>query len=46
MSILFYEVQRAGKLPKGNRVPWKTDSALNDGKDIGVDLSGGWYDGK
>ncbi len=43
-SILFYEAQRSGKLPATNRVPWRGDSALNDGKTIGVDLSGGYYD--
>ena len=45
-SILFYEAQRSGKLPSNNRVPWRGDSALGDGRDIGLDLSGGWYDGK
>ncbi|XP_020616929.1 uncharacterized protein LOC110054900 [Orbicella faveolata] len=44
LSILFYEAQRSGKLPKNNRVPWRKDSALKDGKQIGVDLTGGWYD--
>lgn len=24
-SILFYEAQRAGKLPENNRVPWYND---------------------
>lgn len=43
-SILFYEAQRAGKLPENNRVPWRGDSVLTDGCDIGVDLSGGWFD--
>nr|ABD24275.1 endo-beta-1,4-glucanase [Ampullaria crossean] len=42
-SILFYEAQRSGKLPANNRIPWRGDSALNDG-DGGVDLTGGWYD--
>lgn len=44
LSILFYEAQRSGKLPKNNRVPWRKDSALKDGKPNGVDLTGGWYD--
>lgn len=43
-SILFYEAQQAGKLPEWNRVPWRNDSTLNDGADVGVDLSGGWLD--
>jgi endoglucanase len=43
-SILFYEAQQAGKLPEWNRVPWRGDSVLQDGADVGVDLSGGWFD--
>ena len=46
LSGLFYEAQRSGKLPGNNRVPWRKDSALNDGSDNGVDLEGGYYDGK
>lgn len=44
LSILFYDAQRSGKLPLDNPVPWRGDSAVNDG-DNGNDLSGGWYDG-
>ncbi|BAZ43629.1 putative endoglucanase [Chondrocystis sp. NIES-4102] len=43
-SILFYEAQQAGKLPQWNRVPWRDDATLQDGADVGVDLSGGWLD--
>ncbi|KAI9032464.1 Six-hairpin glycosidase-like protein [Hyaloraphidium curvatum] len=43
-SLYYYEAQRAGRLPPGNRVPWRGDSALTDGQDIGVDLSGGYFD--
>jgi endoglucanase len=43
-SILFYEAQQSGKLPAWNRVSWRGDSRLNDGSDVGLDLSGGWYD--
>ncbi|KAF9212176.1 hypothetical protein BGZ59_007140 [Podila verticillata] len=43
-SFLFYEAQRSGKLPKNQRVTWRNDSAVNDGKDAGYDLSGGYYD--
>lgn len=46
MSILFYEAQESGKLPSNNRIPWRGDSALKDGCDVGEDLTGGWYDGK
>lgn len=43
-SILFYEAQRSGKLPSDQRVKWRKDSALKDGSDVGLDLSGGYYD--
>ncbi|KAJ8476759.1 hypothetical protein OPV22_020486 [Ensete ventricosum] len=43
-SLLFFEAQRSGKLPPNQRVTWRGDSALNDGKDNGVDLSGGYFD--
>jgi hypothetical protein len=31
-AILFFEGQRSGKLPKDQRVNWRGDSALSDGK--------------
>ncbi len=43
-SIYFYETQQAGELPSWNRVPWRGDSVLDDGQDVGLDLSGGWFD--
>ncbi|KAL5707860.1 cellulase [Ranunculus cassubicifolius] len=43
-SILFFEGQRSGKLPSDQRVSWRGDSALNDGKPENVKLSGGYYD--
>ncbi|XP_060063948.1 endoglucanase A-like [Ylistrum balloti] len=43
-SILFYEAQRSGVLPASNRIPYRNDSATNDGSDVGLDLTGGWYD--
>ncbi|MBN1577256.1 MAG: glycoside hydrolase family 9 protein [Chitinispirillaceae bacterium] len=43
-SMWFYEVQRSGVLPADNRVEWRGSSAVDDGKDVGHDLSGGWYD--
>ncbi|MDN3638323.1 glycoside hydrolase family 9 protein [Simiduia curdlanivorans] len=43
-SIYFYEAQQAGKLPAWNRVEWRGDSVLDDGSDVGKDLSGGWFD--
>jgi hypothetical protein len=43
-ALFFYEAQRSGPLPAGNRVEWRGDSALRDGAAEGVDLTGGWYD--
>ncbi|MEV6710823.1 glycoside hydrolase family 9 protein [Lentzea sp. NPDC051208] len=43
-SVWFYDAQRSGKLPANNRVSWRGDSALRDGADVGLDLSGGFYD--
>ncbi|KAF9102932.1 hypothetical protein BGX27_010807 [Mortierella sp. AM989] len=43
-SLLFYEAQRAGKLPSDQRASWRNDSVLDDGRDVGLDLSGGYFD--
>lgn len=43
-SILFFEAQRSGYLPGNQRVKWRANSGLNDGKASGVDLVGGYYD--
>ncbi|KAJ7966352.1 Endoglucanase [Quillaja saponaria] len=43
-SIIFLEAQRSGKLPPNNRVPWRGNSGLDDGKLVNVDLVGGYYD--
>ncbi|GES74120.1 glycoside Hydrolase Family 9 protein [Rhizophagus clarus] len=43
-SLYFYEAQRSGKLPPDNRVTWRHDSALEDGQDVNLDLTGGYYD--
>ncbi|MDJ1500370.1 glycoside hydrolase family 9 protein [Xanthocytophaga agilis] len=43
-TLLFYEAQRSGKMPANNRLSWRGDSHLRDGKDVGIDLTGGWYD--
>ncbi|GEM_PF-3109139 len=41
-SYLFYEAQRAsGPFP---HVSWRNPAALDDGKDVGRDLSKGWFD--
>ncbi|PWA64408.1 Leucine-rich repeat-containing protein [Artemisia annua] len=43
-SIIFLEAQRSGKHPPNHRPPWRGDSALDDGKEVGVNLVGGYYD--
>lgn len=43
-SLLFYELQRSGDLPEQTRSNWRGDSGLEDGKDVGLDLTGGLYD--
>lgn len=46
-TLWFYDAQRSGHLGGGNygnRVPWRNDSALQDGADWNLDLTGGWYD--
>lgn len=43
-SFLFYEAQRAGRLPEDNRIDWRGHSTLLDGIDAGLDLSGGYFD--
>lgn len=43
-AIMFYELQRSGPLPPTRRSNWRGDSGLEDGADVGLDLSGGWHD--
>ncbi|MDQ8207917.1 glycoside hydrolase family 9 protein [Coraliomargarita sp. SDUM461003] len=43
-SLFFYDVQRSGDLPVDFRVAWRGDSAVSDGSDVSLDLSGGFYD--
>jgi len=43
-GLFFYEAQRSGRLPDTNRVSWRNDSCTNDGQDVQLDLSGGYYD--
>ena len=42
--LYFYDVQRAGTLPADFRVDWRNDSVSEDGRDVGLDLSGGFFD--
>jgi endoglucanase len=41
--LYFYDAQRSGELVN-NRVEWRNDSAMKDGEDVGIDLTGGFYD--
>ncbi|KAG8050444.1 hypothetical protein GUJ93_ZPchr0009g213 [Zizania palustris] len=43
VALQFFQVQKSGKL-KNNQIPWRGDSALDDGKQAGLDLSKGMYD--
>lgn len=43
-AIMFYEFQRSGVLPEDQRDNWRGDSGITDGSDVGLDLTGGWYD--
>ncbi|WVZ64858.1 hypothetical protein U9M48_014320 [Paspalum notatum var. saurae] len=43
-SLLYFEAQRSGRLPHGQRVAWRGHSGLTDGLQQGVDLVGGYYD--
>ena len=44
LSLLFYECQRSGPLPKNNRIYWRHDSMIDAGADVDLDLTGGYYD--
>ncbi|KAG8087207.1 hypothetical protein GUJ93_ZPchr0010g8330 [Zizania palustris] len=43
-AILFFEGQRSGRLPANQRATWREDSALTDGREENVNLTGGYYD--
>jgi endoglucanase len=38
--LYFYDEQRSGTLPSTNRVPWRNDSLILEGLDVGIDLTG------
>ena len=42
--LYFYEAQRSGHLPSTKRTSWRNDSAVQDGQDVNLDLTGGYYD--
>ena len=37
-SILFFDLQRSGRLPSWQRLKWRGNSGLNDGRNQGVVL--------
>ncbi|CAH8344339.1 unnamed protein product [Eruca vesicaria subsp. sativa] len=43
-SILFFEGQRSGRLPRQQRMSWRGDSGLKDGENLNTDLVGGYHD--
>nr|GMD72790.1 endoglucanase 9-like [Ipomoea batatas] len=43
-SILFFEGQRSGRIPRGQQITWRGSSGLSDGSLAHVDLTGGYYD--
>lgn len=45
LSLEFYDAQGAGaRAESWRRVHWRKASALDDGSDVNIDLSGGWFD--
>lgn len=43
-AIIFYKAQRSGDLPDDYILPYRADTCLDDGADVGLDLTGGWFD--
>ncbi|XP_061354155.1 endoglucanase 9-like [Gastrolobium bilobum] len=43
-SLLFFQGQRSGRLPRDQQITWRSNSGLSDGSSANVDLSGGYYD--
>ncbi|MGF1591276.1 MAG: glycoside hydrolase family 9 protein [Pleurocapsa sp.] len=43
-SLLFFEANRSGSLPDDQRIKWRSSATLNDGADVGRDLTQGYYD--
>jgi Glycosyl hydrolase family 9/Carbohydrate binding module (family 6) len=43
LGLYFFEAQQSGALTN-NRVTWRGAAHLDDGRESGLDLSGGWYD--
>jgi hypothetical protein len=43
-AVFFYEAQISGPKPSWSRNTWRGNSAMDDGDDVGRDLTGGWFD--
>ncbi|ONK57748.1 uncharacterized protein A4U43_C09F3690 [Asparagus officinalis] len=43
-SFLFFQGQRSGRIPSGQKISWRSNSGLSDGSAVNVDLTGGYYD--
>ena len=43
-SILFYEANWCGPDAGNNRIKWRGPCHIEDGKDVGIDLTGGFHD--
>ncbi|KAB1210975.1 Endoglucanase 9 [Morella rubra] len=44
-SILFFQGQRSGRLPRSQQITWRSNSGLSDGQlALYVNLTGGYYD--
>jgi len=43
-SILFYEANWCGPDAGNNRIKWRGPCHIEDGKDVGLDLTGGFHD--
>ncbi|XP_047075408.1 endoglucanase 20-like [Lolium rigidum] len=43
-AIQFFEGQRSGRLPANQRTRWRGNSAVADGRQENVNLTGGYYD--
>ncbi|MCL6589606.1 MAG: glycoside hydrolase family 9 protein [Firmicutes bacterium] len=43
-SILYYEASWCGPDAGNNRLPWRGPCHVNDGADVGLDLTGGFHD--
>ena len=44
LALLYFDANQAGRLDDGNRFDWRFDSTLGDGSDVGLDLTGGYFD--